>query len=119
VCNTQHITNIYSNCVFYIPHNIALWHSTIPKVNWSSHLQGPFPALGSWSCTTAQNWPVIPKYVNFGITRSIRGLPCWVVRGYKLVHHSCKMCHHHAQGYAVGAPHQGWKILRDVLKIEW
>jgi hypothetical protein len=23
VCNTQHITNIYSNCVSYIPHNIA------------------------------------------------------------------------------------------------
>jgi hypothetical protein len=33
------------------------------------------------------------------------------------VHHSCKTCHHHAQGYDVGAPHLGWKTLRDVLKF--
>jgi hypothetical protein len=68
VCNTQHITNIYSNCVSYIPHNIASWDSTIPKVYWSSHSQeGPFPVLGSRSCTRAQNWPAIPKYVNLAL----------------------------------------------------
>jgi hypothetical protein len=32
------------------------------------------------------------------------------------VHHSCKMCHHHAQGYAVGTLHLRWKELRDMLK---
>jgi hypothetical protein len=37
VCNTQCITNIYRNCVSYIPYNIASWDSKIPKVNWSSH----------------------------------------------------------------------------------
>jgi hypothetical protein len=33
------------------------------------------------------------------------------------VRHSCKMCHHHAKGYAVGVPHLRWKTLRDVLKF--
>jgi histone H3 len=114
VCNTHCITNIYCNCVSYIPYNIALWDSMIPKVKWSSHWEGPFPALGLQSCTRAQKWPAIPKYGNFGITRSIHGLPCWLVWGYKLVCHSCKMCHHHAQEYEVGVP---WKTLRDVLKF--
>jgi histone H3 len=112
VCN-----NIYSNYVSYIPHNIASWDLTIPKVNWSSHSQGPFQALGSRSCTRAQKWPAIPKHGNFGITTSIWALPCWLVWGYKLVRHSCKMCYHHAQGYAVGVPYPGWKTSRDVLKF--
>jgi hypothetical protein len=33
------------------------------------------------------------------------------------VRHSCKTCHHHAQGYEVGVPHPGWKTLRDVFKF--
>jgi hypothetical protein len=70
VCNTQHITNIYSNCVSYIPHNIALWDSTIPKVYWSSHSQGPFQVHGLWSCTRAQKWPVFPKYSNLALQQA-------------------------------------------------
>jgi histone H3 len=42
-CNMKCITNIYCNCVSYILYKIALWDSKIPKVNWSSHLQCPFP----------------------------------------------------------------------------
>ncbi len=117
VCNTQCITNTNCNCVSYIPHNIASWDLTIPKVNWSSHLQGPFPALGLQSCTRAQKWPAILRYGRIGITRSNWGLPCWHVWGYKLVCHACKMCHHNAQGYAVGMPHPRWKTLIDVLKL--
>jgi hypothetical protein len=117
VCNTKSITNIYCNCVSYIPYNIALWDSKIPKVNWSSHVQGPFPVLGSQNHERAQKGPAIPKDRLHGFTRSIQGLPCWLVWGYQVVCHSCKMCHNHAQGYAVGMPHPRWKNLRDMLKF--
>jgi hypothetical protein len=40
-----------------------------------------------------------------------------LVWGYKHVHHACKMCHHNAQGYAVGKMNPQWKELRDVLKF--
>ncbi len=128
VCNTQFITRIYCNCVSYIPYNIASWDSKIPKVNWSSHLQGPFPTLGLQNHTKEQNWPAIPKYSMFGITQSFWSIPCWHVRGYKLVHHACKnyhqnaqgyavgkMCHCNAQGYAVGKT--PWKEIERYVKI--
>jgi hypothetical protein len=46
-----------------------LWDLKIPKVNWTSHSQGPFPALGLQNHANLQNWPEIPRYSSFGITK--------------------------------------------------
>jgi hypothetical protein len=118
VWNTQPITNIFCNCVSYIPYNSFMrFNDTKSQLIFSFAR----PLASAWFVKLQKSTEMTcdSKVQQFWHYKKHLRLTCWQVWGYKCVHHACKMCHHNAQGYAVGVPHPSWKTLRDVLNFIW